>query len=474
MRPLVLRCAAAAIVVLLAALLGGCVATRKDSAAAERLFVDSGCGNCHTLAAAGTRGNVGPNLDQLKPDARTVVQQVSHGGNGMPSFAGKLSSKEILDLAGYVKGAAAGATVDTAFHPDRTAIEDCSRGKPSCYEQAFGNLTYRRGPRVALPRLASYIATHPKVERNCHRIAHAMGRAGLARLKDPGRAFAQGSAVCWSGYYHGILEGGFAGTSRDDLAGKARELCSDPSLRRDQFLLYQCVHGLGHGLMLITAYDLPRALSTCDHLATTWYQQSCTGGVFMENFTSFSQVRSKWLKAGDLLYPCDRVVPRHKYYCYDQVTSRILRVVRWDWHKTARICRTAERRWIAVCFQSFGRDVSSVVRKDRRRAVALCRIAREHTTDCVYAVTRDIVNQDGGKYGRAVRFCNISPAQSRRRCFVGIGTIVAVRERSLARRKIACERLSRRWATACLAGTGYRSPALPHSSQRRRGGANAS
>jgi hypothetical protein len=427
--------------------------------------VDSGCGNCHTLGAAGTNGRVGPNLDQLKPDARTVAQQVSNGGNGMPAFAGKLSSKEILELASYVKGAAAGATVDTRFHPDGTTIQDCSGGKPSCFEQAFGNLTYKRGPRVALPRLASYIATRPTIERNCHRIAHTMGRAGLARLKDPGRAFAQGSAVCWSGYYHGILEGGFAGTSRDDLAPKARELCSDPSLRRDRFLLYQCVHGLGHGLMLITAYDLPRSLNTCDRVGTIWYQQSCTGGVFMENFTSLYRVRSKWLKTSDLLYPCDRVAQRHKYYCYDQVTSRILRVVRWDWHRTARICRTAERKWVRVCFESFGRDVSSFVRKDRRRAVALCRIAREHNTDCVYAVARDIVNEDGGRYGRAVRFCNIAPAGSRRRCFVGIGTVVWVRERTPARRRAVCRRLSHRWASACSIGSGARSPGLPHAIQ---------
>ena len=28
---------------------------------------DSTCASCHTLAAAGSTGTVGPNLDQLKP-----------------------------------------------------------------------------------------------------------------------------------------------------------------------------------------------------------------------------------------------------------------------------------------------------------------------------------------------------------------------------------------------------------------------
>jgi cytochrome c5 len=444
----------------LSALLGGCLAGDRDMAAGERVFVDSGCGNCHTLGAADARGKVGPNLDQLKPDVKTVVAQVTNGGNGMPAFGGKLSSAEILELAGYVKRAAAGGVpVNVKFVPDRTRIAECSSKQPSCYEQAYGNVTYRRGPRVALRRLGSDMASDPTIERNCHRIAHAMGRAGLARLGDPGRAFAQGSAVCWSGYYHGILEGGFAGTAGKDLAKKARSLCSDPSLRRDRFLLYQCVHGLGHGLMLITAYDLPRALGTCSRLATHWDQQSCVSGVFMENFSSFYQVRSKWLRSDDLLYPCGTVARRHKYYCYDQVTSRVLRKVHWNWHRTARICRGAERDWVGVCFESFGRDVSSVVRDDRRRAIELCRIAGRNMTDCVYAVARDIVNEDAGRYRRALRFCLGAPLDLRPRCFNGIGTVVAVLEESTPRRRATCRRLSRRWASACIAGTEYRSNA---------------
>ena len=58
--------------------------------------------HCHTLGAAGTSGSVGPNLDQLKPDAATVEQQVRNGGGGMPSFEGTLSSAQIAAVANYV------------------------------------------------------------------------------------------------------------------------------------------------------------------------------------------------------------------------------------------------------------------------------------------------------------------------------------------------------------------------------------
>jgi cytochrome c6 len=62
------------------------------------------CGSCHTLKAAGTSGEVGPNLDELEPDLATVEHQVVNGGGGMPAFGneGILNAKEIKAVATYV------------------------------------------------------------------------------------------------------------------------------------------------------------------------------------------------------------------------------------------------------------------------------------------------------------------------------------------------------------------------------------
>ena len=37
-----------------------------DPVAGKAVFAANGCASCHTLAAAGATGNVGPNLDQAK------------------------------------------------------------------------------------------------------------------------------------------------------------------------------------------------------------------------------------------------------------------------------------------------------------------------------------------------------------------------------------------------------------------------
>ena len=73
-----------------------------DAAAGEAVFASAGCGGCHVLEAAGTSGNVGPNLDESQPSAELVVERVTEGMGTMPSFADELSEQQIRDVAAYV------------------------------------------------------------------------------------------------------------------------------------------------------------------------------------------------------------------------------------------------------------------------------------------------------------------------------------------------------------------------------------
>src|SRR4051794_1845528 len=74
----------------------------SSSTPGGKVFASAGCGGCHTLKAANAKGQVGPNLDELKPDATTVEHQVRVGGNGMPSFGMKLTARQISLVANFV------------------------------------------------------------------------------------------------------------------------------------------------------------------------------------------------------------------------------------------------------------------------------------------------------------------------------------------------------------------------------------
>jgi mono/diheme cytochrome c family protein len=60
------------------------------------------CSVCHTLQAAGATGQVGPALDELKPDAQQVALAVRNGIGVMPAYEGKLSAEQIEAVAQYV------------------------------------------------------------------------------------------------------------------------------------------------------------------------------------------------------------------------------------------------------------------------------------------------------------------------------------------------------------------------------------
>jgi mono/diheme cytochrome c family protein len=79
-----------------------------DAAAGKELFASNGCGGCHTLADAGSSGNVGPNLDDAKPDYELAVTRVTKGQGAMPAFGDQLEPQQIADVAQYVVDATSG------------------------------------------------------------------------------------------------------------------------------------------------------------------------------------------------------------------------------------------------------------------------------------------------------------------------------------------------------------------------------
>ncbi len=194
-----------------------------------------------------------------------------NGGVGMPSFSKKLNEVQISQVAEFVsestRSSTMGGSVAAGFKPDDTKIEDCEATDFHCFEQAFANISYKDGPKTALDTFDQDIKTPGPIERDCHRIAHAIGAGALSHFHgNIGQAFVAGRPSCTSGYYHGILERAFLGVDQSQLGASARKFCASPEVRKSEFIAYQCVHGLGHGLMIYTGYDLPLSLHTCDKL----------------------------------------------------------------------------------------------------------------------------------------------------------------------------------------------------------------
>jgi|TARA_B110000014_G_C19628118_1_gene331688 cytochrome c6 len=60
------------------------------------------CGVCHSLQAAGSDGQIGPNLDMLKPQVEQIISAVTNGIGVMQPWEGILTEEEIEAVAYYI------------------------------------------------------------------------------------------------------------------------------------------------------------------------------------------------------------------------------------------------------------------------------------------------------------------------------------------------------------------------------------
>jgi hypothetical protein len=372
-----------------------------------------------------------------------AVWVITDRGHSTKSEASSIGTAALHPLAGR-------------FTPDATRLADCST--QTCFEQAFGNVAYQRGPKVALELVARKYAAG--ADPSCHRVVHMIGAASLARFEgDVARTFAAGSSLCWSGYYHGVLERAFLGVKAFDaktLGAKARSLCRGVHVQKESWLAYQCLHGLGHGLMITTGYQLPLALEVCRELATPWDQTSCKGGVFMENVLTSYGGESPWVRQDDPVYPCDVVGEGDKYMCYQQVTTRMIRLFGTDWTKLAALCARVERLWRATCFGSFGQSASVNSDREPARTAKICAIARPYggEASCVRYAAEDIA----GTYSNGIRaatLCDSTVGGVREQCYEAIGSLLRYLKPTTAARTAACSATTHdvRSVAACLRGT---------------------
>ena len=69
----------------------------------------AGCAACHVLKAAGSEGNIGPNLDTVTMTVESVKEMVTYGLGVMPAFGeGEILTKEEIEIVSYYVVNAAG------------------------------------------------------------------------------------------------------------------------------------------------------------------------------------------------------------------------------------------------------------------------------------------------------------------------------------------------------------------------------
>jgi len=265
-----------------------------------------------------------------------------------------------------------------------------------CYDQYYQQLVAQDGSEAALADLKTRYEQEPLVKSECHQIIHVIGRSAAKKYGSIGEAYRHGDYFCWSGYYHGVMEQILANTPAAQLVATLNSACVDmPGKDRYSFDYYNCLHGLGHGLMYISNDELFDTLKTCNALVGSWEQSSCWSGAFMENVIVDNKNHfTKYLKPDDPLYPCNAVDEQYKGTCYLMQTSYMLKLNNYQFPKVFELCRLADKKFIPVCFQSLGRDASgnSLSNVEKTKATCLLGANEMEQSNCFIGAVKDFIS----------------------------------------------------------------------------------
>lgn len=268
--------------------------------------------------------------------------------------------------------------------------------KNRCVSAYYKKLVDMKGVQAAFIDLKGRYTTDQYVALQCHPITHTIGYEAASLYPTVSGAYDHGDSYCWSGYYHGVLEAVVDKIGEANLPAQINTICADiPGKASYSFNYYNCVHGLGHGIMELKGHDVTSSLTMCDNLNGNWEQLSCYSGVFMENIINFEHGEvAPDLKPDQPLYPCTAVATQYKSTCYLGQTSFVLSQNHGDFKKTFELCSSVETPYRAICDQSLGRDAANYAKHDSVTTKNYCALAStpDDLNNCVVGAVKEFIS----------------------------------------------------------------------------------
>ncbi len=261
---------------------------------------------------------------------------------------------------------------------------------------------------------------------DCHRQSHFIGRESFKLFG--AEVFKINDYSCHSGFIHGAMESFLQkhGTAnlRDDVKGLCDALPTG-------FSRFECLHGVGHGVMAYQDYNLPEALKECQKLADSFSSSSCYGGIFMENViagegkAAIIGHSTKWV-SNDPLFPCNGIdqTADVQTQCYMMQTSRMLDLYNYNFDLVASQCLNAPIEYKTICFQSYGRDAAGQALRDPVKIVNYCaKVTSQFYNNCITGGVNVIIDFWGAQIGdKPYALCRlITNPEQKSSCYSIIG-----------------------------------------------------
>ena len=253
----------------------------------------------------------------------------------------------------------------------------------------------------------------------CHERAHVTGRTAYELFG--AAAFALASHECEAGAYHGATEAMFKERGTVNLESDVQVICGSSDVF---FFRLNCIHGVGHGLMAWTSYELYDSLDLCDRLETDRDQRACYSGVFMENVVGGLSGTmghfTDYLSDEDPHYPCNALTDRYVAPCYLYHSTRMLLLFEYEYERVAEECANAPDIGRYDCFESFGRDLAASSLGEPAKGLEQCHNTVADATHRVWCIQGSVQARfwETDRADEAIEMCSLATSpQEREGCF---------------------------------------------------------
>lgn len=296
----------------------------------------------------------------------------------------------------------------------------------------------RDGLAAALDSLEGRAAADSSLQRGGHQLAHALGRDAVALAGGNAAVLRQCRPSFASGCYHGVVEAALQSAGRIDMPGLER-LCLGLADSAGPAPGFECLHGLGHGVLGARQYDLAATLRDCDALSTDRRRTSCHLGAFMEAVNAalgtsavggaaaaragMADMHHHGVAAPLAVDPDDRYSPCRAFgdpyanSCWLFQGFVILRAVNFDAGRALTACAAAPAVRAGRCAEGVGHQLTGLFQRGDGWVVEQCgRGPADIAAHCASGATLALDAMDWSG-ARSARFCAAAPEAWKPDCY---------------------------------------------------------
>jgi len=305
----------------------------------------------------------------------------------------------------------------------KSLLSDCERDS-SCITPTLWNLAKSENQQTVLNTFSEIIQISNISGKACHRYGHDLGNFLYSYTGNLNQAILQVDMTCGGAFFHGIMQEHFRTKSQlgygDSAFVEASNVCNNLSDVSYSLIRSECIHGIGHGLLIANHFDFFVTVKKCEKFEDLFDQRLCIEGASMENAHAFSMGKGTF-DENNILFPCSELDDRYAGDCYTYHSIYILKKVN-EWAEDAfKQCdKHQKENHIRHCYYGIG--IMQAIDFQNRLKVLVNQCEKgniNYQTYCFAGAAYHIVDEVGMDQG--FEFCNNIPSKFKMNCYETLG-----------------------------------------------------